>query len=96
MSAIKPHVRELVLRKKIENKGTSHNDIAKTLKMVKSSLTVILKSNSDSLSLRRKNSSGRKQLFESPITQNVIRFFKVNKALNCNNNQHILVKKRAQ
>lgn len=57
--------REIIVRKHHENPGMSHNDMAKSLKIAKSTVTSVLKKYKETLSIDKKKGSGRKKGFVS-------------------------------
>lgn len=65
MSLTQRDVRELIVRKYQENPSFSHNDIAKSLKIAKSTVTSALKKYNETLSIDKKKGSGRKKGFVS-------------------------------
>ena len=54
MSSRKEIIRELVVRKKLENSDLSHKAIAKDLNIAKSTVTLVLKNFDERLSTERK------------------------------------------
>lgn len=58
MASNQERVREAILHKRVENPDMSHGDIAKSLKIAKSTVTKVLKNFQQRLTLKRKVGSG--------------------------------------
>lgn len=79
MDSSKESIRELIVRKKLENLDLSHRDIAKSLNVAKSTVTFVLKNFDERLNTERKVGSGRKKGFISEKkVKEVVRTFHKN------------------
>lgn len=82
MDSTKETNREMIVRKKLENPDLSHRDIAKSLNVAKSTVTLVLKNFDERLSTERKVGSGRKKGFISEKkAKDVVRTFQKNPGL---------------